>query len=78
MHTEFKAFASIRTFVWAAWVIAASDSCAVPVEELDRTVDPDAVAVPLPFVLPAESLCRTVCSVMFACASSSRASEFLI
>ena len=35
MHTEFKAFASIRTFVWAAWVIAAKDSCAVPVEELD-------------------------------------------
>ena len=34
MHTEFKAFASIRTFVWAAWVIAASDICAVPIEEL--------------------------------------------
>jgi hypothetical protein len=35
MHIEFKAFASIRTFVWAAWVIAASDTCAVLVDGLE-------------------------------------------
>lgn len=35
MHTEFKAFASICTFVWAAWVIAASDICTALAEGLD-------------------------------------------
>jgi hypothetical protein len=78
MHTEFKAFASIRTFVWAAWVIAASDVCAVLVEALDRTGGLDDVADAALLELPAESLCCTVSAVMFACASSSCASGFLV
>jgi hypothetical protein len=78
MQTEFKAFTSICTFVWAVWVIAANDIRVAVLEALDCIADAEGMAALVLSVAAPDPVSVPVLCIILACVCNSRASGFTL